>query len=97
MNKMILIFIIGFIVLLYVYFKQKYFTLRGPLPGIPPQFLFGNLIQTGILRGESRPDVFNKLKSRLGDHYQLWFGPLRFIVVSNVNDLQHIFTHLCRK
>ena len=36
------------------YLKRKYFTLYGPIPGLLPQFSFGNLIQMGILfRGVS--------------------------------------------
>ncbi len=93
MNKMLFILIIAFVVLLFFYFKYKYFTLRGPIPGIPPHFLLGNLIQIGLLRGDPLPDIYKNLKNRFGDYYQLWFGSWRFIVVSNITDVQHIFTH----
>ena len=86
-------FVIAFVVLLFFYLKLKYFTLRGPIPGIPPQFFLGNLIQIGITRGASRLDVFKDLKKRFGDHFQLWFGSSRYIVVSKIADVQHIFTH----
>jgi len=90
---MLFILILGFIVLLFFYLKFKYFTLRGPLPGIPPHFLFGNLIQIGVFRDEPFPDIYKNLKKRFGDHFQVWFGPWRFVVVSNIADVQHIFTH----
>ena len=91
---MLLIFIIILIVLLLFYVKLKYFTLRGSIPGIPPQFLLGNLIQTGMLRGDPPlPKIYKNLKKRFGDYYQLWLGSWRFIVVGNITDVQHIFTH----
>jgi hypothetical protein len=71
----------------------KYFTLRGPIPGIPPHFLFGNLIQIGVFNDVPFPDIYKNLKNRFGEYYQLWFGPWRVIAVSNVTDVQHIFTH----
>jgi hypothetical protein len=51
------------------------------------------LIQTGILRGDARLNIYRNLRKRFGDHFQLWLGPWRFIVVSNIADVQHIFTH----
>lgn len=80
-------------VLLLIYIKLKYFTLRGPIPGIPPQFLFGNLIQTGFIRGVSYPEIYTILRKRFGDIYQIWFGHVRFIVVNKLGDIQHIFTN----
>jgi hypothetical protein len=74
--------------------KIKYYTLRGPIPGISPQFLFGNFIQTGILFNDvSFPQVLLKLKKQFGDVFQVWLGSVRFVVVSNINDVQYIFTH----
>ncbi|CAF2845745.1 unnamed protein product [Rotaria sp. Silwood2] len=82
------------VTLLLYYIKLKYYTFRGPLPGLPPHFLFGNLIQSGILLGNvSRPDALLAFKARYGDIFQFWAGPTRVIVVSNINDVQHIFTH----
>lgn len=81
------------IVLLFIYIKLKYFTLRGPIPGIPPQFLVGNFIQTGFIRGVSYAEIYKTLRERFGDTYQLWFGPTRFIAVNNTEDIHHIFTN----
>ena len=90
---MLLISILIFVVLLFCYVKFKYFTLRGPIPGIPPQFLVGNVIQMGMLRRDALVDIYRNLQKRFGDCYQVWFGPMRCIVVHNVTDVQHIFTN----
>ena len=77
-----------------VYVKRKYFTLRGSIPGSPPWFLLGNLIETGqLLRGVSFSEALTTFKHRFGDIYQIWMGPTRLIVVGNINDVQHIFSH----
>ncbi len=91
---MFLLLICTVIALLILFFKVKYFTLRGPLPGLSPHFLFGNVIQSGfLLRGKSPAQIFAEFKHRYGDIFQFWFGSTRYIIVSNVNDVQHIFTH----
>lgn len=76
------------------YIKRLYFTLIGPIPGLPPQFLVGNLLQTGVL-GQNLPMnvVFLKLKAQFGDIFQFWLGSTRIIVVSSLEDVQHIFSH----
>ena len=88
-----LIFVLTFLFLYLIYLKIKYFTLRGPLPGLKPQFLFGNLLQTGLLNGVSLPEIYTSLRNRLGDNYQLQFGFLHFIVIGDIDDIQYIFTH----
>ncbi|CAF4429106.1 unnamed protein product [Rotaria sp. Silwood2] len=91
---MLLLLIISVIILLLLYVKLKYFTLRGPIPGLAPHLLFGNLIQSGMLLYNKSPaEIFAEMKYRYGDIFQFWFGPTRYIIVSNVNDIQHIFTH----
>ncbi|CAF3422933.1 unnamed protein product [Rotaria socialis] len=78
----------------YVYLKQTYFTLRPELPGLSPHFLFGNLIQTGILSGRvSLPEALAAFKKRYGDIYQFWLGPSYNIIVNDITDVQHIFCH----
>ncbi len=77
-----------------LYAKLKYFTLRGPIPGISPHFLVGNLLQSGLLlRNASIPLTFEKLKNRFGDIFQFWLGPSRLIVLSGLDDIQHVFTN----
>lgn len=91
---MLLILICGVIALLILYYKIKYFTLRGPVPGLSPQFFFGNVIQSGmLLQGKSLAEIFTTFKQRYGDIFQFWFGATRYIVVGNISDVQHIFTH----
>ncbi|CAF1008908.1 unnamed protein product [Rotaria sordida] len=91
---MFFVLIVVVVVLLVVYAKLKYFTLRGPLPGLPPQFLFGNLIQSGLLLGGvSLPQVYLAFQARFGDIFQFWLGPTRVIVVSGIADVQHIFSN----
>ena len=93
-HTMFLLLTVVTVVLLVVYLKLKWFTLRGPIPGIAPHFFVGNLIQSGALfDGKSLAQIYLSFKERFGDTFQLWLGPWRFVVVGNVNDVQHIFTH----
>ncbi len=72
--------------------KSTYFTLDKSLPGIPPQVLFGNVLQTGLLwRGETLPTVFRQFQTKFGDVFQFWLGSVRVIVVCNIEDVKHIF------
>ncbi|CAF1257045.1 unnamed protein product [Adineta ricciae] len=80
-------------VLLVVYLKQKYFTLHGYVPGLAPQFLFGNLLQSGFFNGNSPPMILSTFQKRFGDVFQFWFGPSRFIVINNITDVEHVLTH----
>lgn len=83
-----------FLFTVYIYFKRRYFTLHGPLSGIPPQLLFGNLWQTGVIgRDESLPGVFRRLQDKFGDVFQFWLGPTRIVVVNRLEDVQYMFAH----
>lgn len=76
------------------YFKRRYFTLIDPLPGIKPQFLFGNLLQTGALKKDvAFPLIFLELKTKFGDVFQYWLGPSRIVVVNRLEDIEHIFAN----
>ena len=85
--------VVLFLTILYYYIKRVYFTLTGPIPGLPPQFLLGNLLQTGAI-GKNIP--FNVIlldfKTKFGDIFQYWLGSSRIIVVSRLEDVQHIFS-----
>ena len=89
-----LVFLLVFLAVLCYYIKRAYFTLRGPIPGIPPQFLLGNLLQTGFI-GRNIPFnlIFIDLKAKFGDTFQYWLGPTRIVVVNRLEDVQHIFSH----
>ena len=83
-----------FLTVLYYYLKRKYFTLVGPIPGIEPQFLFGNLIQTGLIGRDIAFNVtFLDLKAKFGDIFQYWLGPSRVVAVSRLEDVEHIFSN----
>jgi hypothetical protein len=91
---MFLILALFFLCLLIFYVKIKYFTFRGPIPGLQPHFLFGNFIQLGILfNGVSLAQALAKLQKQFGDVFQFALGPTRFIAVNNINDVQYIYNH----
>ncbi|CAF1054011.1 unnamed protein product [Adineta steineri] len=83
-----------FLLLLCYYIKRIYFTLYGSIPGLPPQFLVGNLLETGVI-GKNIPInlIFLDLKAKFGDIFQYWLGPTRIIVVSRLEDVQYIYSH----
>ena len=96
-NNMVLltlVVVILFLALLCYYIKRVYFTLHGPIPGLSPQFLVGNLLQTGVI-GKNIPLnlVFLDLKAKFGDIFQYWLGSTRIIVVGRLEDVQHIYSH----
>jgi hypothetical protein len=76
-------------ILLY-YVKYTYYS----LPGMSPQVLFGNLLQTGILwRDKTLPTVCQQFQSKFGDVFQFWLGSVCIIVVCSLDNVQHIFAH----
>ena len=82
------------LLVVYAYIKWSRFTLRPDIPGLSPNILVGNLLQTGILtRGKALTDALASLKKSYGDIFQFWMGPVRFIVVNDADDVQHIFNH----
>ena len=89
-----LVVIASFLTVLYIYLKRVYFTLNGPIPGLPPQFLIGNLWQTGFI-GKNIPlnVIFSDLKEKFGDIFQFWLGPSRIVLVNCLEDIQHIFSN----
>ena len=87
-----LIIVVIVLVLIYWYLKLNYFTLYGSLPGLEPEFFFGNMRQTGMItRNESVASVQLDMKRRFGNIYQFWMGFSRIIVVSGADDIQHIY------
>ena len=53
------------------------------------------MIQLGFVsrRPASMPDVLFRLQEKFGDIYQVWLGSNRFIIINNLQDVQHIFSH----
>jgi hypothetical protein len=90
---MLLLLVVILIIIFLVYIKLKYFTLYGPIPGKPPQLLFGNLLQMDLHRGRYIGDAIKQLQNEYGDTFQFWTGLLHVIVVCNPDDVQHVFTH----
>ena len=90
---MLLVLVVIVLIIYVVYVKLKYFTLRGPLPGKPPQLLFGNIVQMGTLRGVSQANINLQMQAKFGDVYQYWMGPFRIIGISNIEDIQHVFSY----
>ena len=80
----------GTLFLVYLYFKAKYFTLRGPIPGLRPQFFLGNLLNSGLLSEKMLHPVMMKLQRQFGDVYQLWLGAAHYIVLGNADDVDHV-------
>jgi hypothetical protein len=94
MVSLTLVVVLLFLTVLYYYIKRVYFTLHGPIPGLPPQFFFGNLLQTGVIRQNVPFNlVFLDLKAKFGDIFQYWLGPTRIVVVNRLEDVQHVFAH----
>ncbi|CAF1186655.1 unnamed protein product [Adineta ricciae] len=90
---MLFLLIVVLVTVLFVYLKLKYFTLRGSIPGKSPNFLVGNLLQTGFFNGRYLGDIVKEFQTKYGDTFQFWAGPNRMIFVCNPDDVQHIFTH----
>lgn len=90
---MFLLLIFTLFVLSLIYVKLKYFTLRGPIPGKPPQFLVGNLYQTGLVKGRYVGDIAREFQAIYGDTFHIWLSILHVICVCHPEDVQHIFTH----
>ncbi|CAF1155310.1 unnamed protein product [Rotaria sordida] len=90
---MFIILTLVFVCLFILYVKHKYFTSRRSIPSLPGHFLFGNLLQSGLLRGASLPQVYTSFKNKLGDIYEIKLGFFHGIVVGNIDDVKYIFTH----
>ncbi|CAF3638015.1 unnamed protein product [Rotaria sp. Silwood2] len=73
---------------IYLYIKWKYYTLRDPVPGLKPEFLFGNLRQLGIF-GPNRQliDSYDyaaeKMQIKFGDIFQIWIGAFHSYVFNS--------------
>ena len=95
MMSLTLTIIVLFVSVVYYYFKSVYFTLRGPIPGIPPHFFFGNLIHFGLFSRTptSLPEMMLQVREKFGNVCQVWIGSMRLIIINSLEDAQHIFAH----
>jgi len=68
--------------------------MRSNLPGLSPHFLFGNLIQSGVLfHGVSIGKALCTFRDRFGNVFQFWFGSSRLIVINDTEDVKHILSN----
>lgn len=90
-----LLVIVGLCALLLFYcVKLTRTTPSECLPGLPPQFLVGNLLQAGLIwPGKPMCLVLQDFQRKFGDLFQFWVGSVRLIVVSGHEDVHHIFAH----
>ena len=62
------------------------------IPGLRPQFFFGNLLQTNILHGEAFVNVWSKFQKQYGDIFAFyWFFGERSIVFNKVEHVETIY------
>lgn len=92
-KDMFFLLLIILLTIFFVYIKLKYFTLYGPIPGKSPQFLVGNLLQTGLSNGRYIGDVAKEFQDKYGDTFHMWLALIHVIFVCNPDDVQHVFTH----
>ncbi|CAF5228878.1 unnamed protein product, partial [Rotaria magnacalcarata] len=80
-----------FILIVYVYSRLNRSNHTEKLPGIKPQWVFGNLYNTGIVSGRvTLPEAITELKEKYGDVFSFWFGPYYSIVLSRIDHVQHV-------
>jgi hypothetical protein len=73
-HKHVFFLVLILITIIIVYAKLKYFTLSGPIPGKPPQFLWGNFVQTGLSSGRYLGEITKQFQDEYGDTFHLWIG-----------------------
>ncbi|CAF1161564.1 unnamed protein product [Adineta steineri] len=84
------------VVTIYLYLKWKYFSLRGTVPGLKPEFRFGNLRQLGVVSSnnefiDSLMHGAEKMQRRYGDIFQFWMGLNHVYVFCRPEYAAHIF------
>ncbi len=92
-HKHVFFLVLILITIILVHAKLKYFTLSDPIPGKPSQFLWGNLVQTGLSSGRYLGEITKQFQDEYGDTFHLWIGLIHLICVCNPDDVQHVFTH----
>lgn len=78
-------------ILVYIYGKYRYSPSEDDPPGLKPQILFGNLINTGILSGKKAfHEVLSEFQHRFGDIFQFWLASHRCIVFCQLEHVEVI-------
>ncbi|CAF1456376.1 unnamed protein product, partial [Didymodactylos carnosus] len=80
------------LLLIYKYFtSSNYNKDHERIPGLRPQLLFGNLLQTNVLKGEAFVNVWSQFQKQYGDIFTYYFGNERAIVFSKAEHAQYIY------
>ncbi|CAF0776308.1 unnamed protein product [Rotaria sordida] len=81
----------------YYYLKWKYYTLRPGIPGLQPEFIYGNLRPLGIMTSnkeviDSYVHSFEKLQKQYGDIFQIWIGSNHYFVFCRPEHAEIIYS-----
>ncbi|CAF1190096.1 unnamed protein product [Rotaria sordida] len=84
-------------IVIYYYLKWKYYTLRGGIPGLQPEFKYGNLRQLGIMTLNrqainSYVHGFKKKQKQYGDIFQIWIGSNHYYVFCRPEHAEKIYS-----
>ncbi|CAF1199150.1 unnamed protein product [Didymodactylos carnosus] len=63
------------------------------VPGVEPQFLLGNLLQSGALSGKPYFQIFSDYQEKYGDIFKYRFGPHSVVAFNRLDHVQYIFAH----
>lgn len=89
----LVLFIIFLITVNYYYkFHRSITKNRTRLPGLEPEWFFGNLRNTGMTSGRSMHEVHHEFKQKYGDAFSFWVGPFHTIVLSRMEHAKHILS-----
>ncbi|CAF1409808.1 unnamed protein product [Rotaria magnacalcarata] len=81
---------------IYWYLKRTYLAIDDrtkKIPGLKPEWLFGNVRNTGILSGKKvLHEVFAEFKKKYGDVFSFRIGTLNVLVLSRIEHAQHVLT-----
>jgi cytochrome P450 len=84
-------------IVVYYYLKWKYYTLRSDIPGLQPEFKYGNLRQLGIITSkkqvtDSYVHAFGKMQKQYGDVFQIWIGSNHYYVFCRPEHAERIYS-----
>ncbi|CAM2703726.1 unnamed protein product [Rotaria socialis] len=80
-----------FLLTIYWYLKGNGTNHNKKLPGLEPQWIFGNLRNTGVISGRVvLYEALAELKAKFGDAFSFWLGPYYSIVLSRIDHVQHV-------
>ena len=89
-----LILVVVLIMGIYWFVKQFHISVENriqALPGLRPEWLFGNLRNTGITSSRvAFHEALTNLKEKYGDAYSFWFGPHYGIILSRIELVRQV-------